>query len=64
MGENTSDEKKEAVGVDGIRMRARRGTLGEYEIMISAKYCGNGLLMIMNGGRSSRPTRRRYATTK
>ena len=46
------------------RLRARRGTLGDHELMTAPKYCGNGLLMRINGGGSRSPTRSRYATTK
>ena len=40
MVENTLDEETEAGGVDGRRMRARRGALGDHELVIAPKYCG------------------------
>ena len=64
MVENTLYEEKEAGGVDGRRLRARRGTLGDHELVTAPKYFRNGLLIRINGGESSRPTRSRYATTK
>ena len=51
-------------GVDGRLMRARRGTLGDHELVIAPKYCGNVLLMRINGGGSGIPTRCRHATTE
>ena len=39
MVENTIDEQTEAEGVDGIRMRERRGTLGYHELFTAPKYC-------------------------
>ena len=42
--ENTLDGEAEARGVDGIRLRARRGDLGDYELVTARKYCGKGLV--------------------
>ena len=64
MVENKIDEYTEAGGVDVIRLISRRGALGDHELVTAPKYCGNGLLMIINGGGSSRPTRSRYAPTE
>ena len=40
MVDNILDEGTEAGGVGGIRLRARRGTLGDHEIVTAPKYCG------------------------
>ena len=58
------EEETEAGGADGRRLITRRGTLGDHEIVTASKYCGNGLLMRINGGGSSCPTRSKYATTE
>ena len=39
MIENTLDEETEAGGVYGRRLRSRRGTLGDHELVIATKYC-------------------------
>ena len=64
MVENTLDEETESGGVDGRRLREIRWVLGDHEIMTDPKYCGNGLLMIINGVGSSSPNRSRYAPTE
>ena len=64
MVENTFDEDTEAGGVDGIRPRLRRGGLGDHELVTAPKYYVNVLLMRINGGGPSSPTRSRYATTE
>ena len=37
--DNTLDEDTKAGRVDGRRPRARRGALGDHEILTSPKYC-------------------------
>ena len=64
MVDNTLDEDTEDVGVDGRWMRAKRGALGDHDLVKAPKYCGNGFLMRINGGGSGSPTRIRYATTE
>ena len=64
MVENILYEQTESGGVDGRRLRSRRGVLGDYEPVTDPKYCENGLLMRINGGGSLSPTRSRYATTE
>ena len=44
MVENTFDEDTEAGGVDIRRLIARRGTLGEHELVTAPKYCGKWLV--------------------
>ena len=44
MVENTVDEETEAGGVDGIRLRARRGALKDHELVIAPKYCGKWIV--------------------
>ena len=39
MVENTTNEETEARYVDVRRLRARKGTLGDHEIVIAPKYC-------------------------
>ena len=58
MVENTFDEETYYGGVDGRRMRSRRGALGDQNIV------ENGLLMRIYVGGSIIPTRSRYATTE
>ena len=50
MVDNTLDEEEESNGVEGRRLRARRGTLGDHELVTTPKYCGNGLQRRTNGG--------------
>ena len=64
MVKETLDEETKAYGVNGGRLRTRRGTLGEHELVTAPKYCKDGLLMRINDGGSSSPTRSRYATTE
>ena len=59
MVEKTLDEDIETGGVDGRRLRARRGGLVRLQNIVE-----NGLVMRINGGGSSSPTRTRYATTE
>ena len=54
-------EEEEASGVEEIRLRARRGTLGDHELAMATKYCGNGLWRRTNGGDLSRHIRSSYA---
>ena len=51
-------------GVDGIRLRESRGALGDHDLVTDPKYCGNFLLMRINGIGSSIPIRSRYAKTE
>ena len=44
MVDNTLGEGTEAGGVDGIQLRARRGILGDHEIVITPKYCEKWLV--------------------
>ena len=61
---NKLDEDIESgVGVNGRQLKERRGEVGDLDIMTAPKYCGNGLLMRINCGGSSSPTRSRYETT-
>ena len=64
MVDNILYEETEARGVYGIWMRARRGALGYRELVTAPKYCGNGLLMRINGRGSSIPTTSIYATNE
>ena len=40
MVDKTLDEETEAGGVDGIRLRERRGGLKYHDLVIAPKYCG------------------------
>ena len=44
MVENTLDEETEAGGVDGRRLRARKGALGDHELVAAPTYCGKWLV--------------------
>ena len=44
MVENILDEETDTKGVDGRRLRARRGTLGDHTLMTAPKYCGKWLV--------------------
>ena len=44
MVENTLDEETEAGGVHRRRLRARRGNLGDHELVTAPKYCGKRLV--------------------
>ena len=40
---STLDKEGEAIRVKGIRLRARRGGLGDHELVMDPKYCGKWL---------------------
>ena len=44
MVEETLDEETKAYGVNGGRLRTRRGTLREHELVTATKYCGKWLV--------------------
>ena len=60
----TLDEYTEDGGADGGWLRSMRGDLEDQELVTAPKYCKDGLLMRINDGGSSSPTRSRYATTE
>ena len=64
MVENTLDKVTEAWGVEGRRLRARRGAFGDHELVTAPKYYGKLLVDKNNGRGSSSHTRSKYANTE
>ena len=62
MVENTFDEETESREVDGIRLRASMGDLGEHEIVTARKYCGK-LLVYDNKWRRVKQTYQKQKCT-